>query len=106
MEKRIYFQNSINKAKNEIDSLVKIQQKLDSDLDLINKDKVKILNEAKKLQEQNLIEITNQENELKQGNNLSNQNQKINKEMFDLLVEKDAKSNEIIRIQIDKLNIE
>ena len=70
MEKRIYFQNSINKAKNEIDSLVKIQQKLDSDLDLINKDKVKILNEAKKLQEQNLIEITNQENELKQGNNL------------------------------------
>ena len=26
--------------------------------------------------------------------------------MFDLLVEKDAKSNEIIRIQIDKLNIE
>jgi len=106
LEKRIYFQNSINKAKNEIDSLVKIQQKLDSDLDLINKDKVKILNEAKKLQEQNLIEITNQENELKQGNNLSNQNQKINKEMFDLLVEKDAKSNEIIRIQIDKLNIE
>ena len=105
-EKRVYLQNSINKAKNEIDSLIKIQQKLDSDLDLINKDKVKILNEAKKLQEQNLIEITNQENELKQGNNLSNQNQKINKEMFDLLVEKDAKSNEIIRIQIDKLNIE
>ena len=105
-EKRVILQNSINKAKNEIDSLVKIQQKLDSDLDLINKDKVKILNEAKKLQEQNLIDITNQENELKQGNNLSNQNQKINKEMFDLLVEKDAKSNEIIRIQIDKLNIE
>ena len=105
-EKRVILQNSINKAKNEIDSLIKIQQKLDSDLDLINKDKVKILNEAKKLQEQNLIDITNQENELKQGNNLSNQNQKINKEMFDLLVEKDAKSNEIIRIQIDKLNIE
>ena len=60
----------------------------------------------KRIKEQNLIEKTNQENELKQGNNLSNQNQKINKEMFDLLVEKDAKSNEIIRIQIDKLNIE
>jgi len=75
-------------------------------LDLINKNKVKLLNEAKALQDKNLIVLSNKETHEKQGDNLEKANQNINKEMFDLLVEKDSKANEIIRVQIDKINIE
>ena len=106
LEKRVFVDNSIKKVKNEIDNLLKIQNSLDNELEIINKNKVKLFNEAKKLQEENLIFLSDKEKNIKQGNNLSKQNQNINKEIFDLLVEKESKSNEIIRIQIDKLNIE
>ena len=106
LEKRVFVDNSIKKIKNEIDNLLKIQNSLDNELEIINKNKVKLFNEAKKLQEENLIFLSDKEKNIKQGNNLSKQNQNINKEIFDLLVEKESKSNEIIRIQIDKLNIE
>ena len=105
-EKRHFIESSINKTKNELDDLEKIQQSLDFELDLINKNKVKLLNEAKALQDKNLIVLSNKETHEKQGDNLEKANQNINKEMFDLLVEKDSKANEIIRVQIDKINIE
>jgi len=105
-EKRHFIETSINKTKIELDNLAKIQQSLDIELDLINKNKVKLLNEARTLQDKNLIVLSNKETHEKQGDNLSKANQKLNKEIFDVLVEKDSKANEIIRVQIDKVNVE
>ena len=105
-EKRHFIETSINKTKVELDSLAKIQQSLDIELELINKNKVKLLNEARALQDKNLIVLSNKETHEKQGDNLSKANQKLNKEIFDVLVEKDSKANEIIRVQIDKVNVE
>ena len=105
-EKKHFIETSIDKTKAELDDLQKIQQSLDFELDLINKNKVKLLNEARALQDKNLIVLSNKETHEKQGDNLEKANQNINKEMFDLLVEKDSKANEIIRVQIDKINVE
>ena len=105
-EKRHFIETSINKTKVELDNLTKIQQSLDIELELINKNKVKLLNEARALQDKNLIVLSNKETHEKQGDNLSKANQKLNKEIFDVLVEKDSKANEIIRVQIDKVNVE
>ena len=105
-EKRHFIETSINKTKVELDNLAKIQQSLDIELELINKNKVKLLNEARALQDKNLIVLSNKETHEKQGDNLSKANQRLNKEIFDVLVEKDSKANEIIRVQIDKVNVE
>ena len=105
-EKRHFIETSINKTKAELDNLQKIQQSLDTELELINKNKVKLLNEARALQDKNLIVLSNKETHEKQGDNLAKANQKLNKEIFDILVEKDSKANEIIRVQIDKVNVE
>ena len=105
-EKRHFIETSINKTKVELENLAKIQQSLDIELELINKNKVKLLNEARTLQDKNLIVLSNKETHEKQGDNLSKANQKLNKEIFDVLVEKDSKANEIIRVQIDKVNVE
>ena len=105
-EKRHFIETSINKTKVELENLAKIQQSLDIELELINKNKVKLLNEARALQDKNLIVLSNKETHEKQGDNLSKANQKLNKEIFDVLVEKDSKANEIIRVQIDKVNVE
>ena len=105
-EKRHFIETSINKTKIELDNLEKIQQNLDFELELINKNKVKLLNEARALQDKNLIVLSDKETHEKQGDNLFKANQKINKEKFDVEVEKDSKANEIIRVQIDKINVE
>ena len=105
-EKRRFIETSINKTKVELENLQKIQQSLDIELELINKNKVKLLNEARALQDKNLIVLSNKETHEKQGDNLSKANQRLNKEIFDVLVEKDSKANEIIRVQIDKVNVE
>ena len=105
-EKRHFIETSINKTKIELDNLEKIQQNLDFELELINKNKVKLLNEARALQDKNLIVLSDKETHEKQGDNLFKANLKINKEKFDVEVEKDSKANEIIRVQIDKINVE
>ena len=84
----------------------KLQNVENSELELINKNKVKLLNEARALQDKNLIVLSNKETHEKQGDNLSKANQRLNKEIFDVLVEKASKANEIIRVQIDKVNVE
>jgi chromosome segregation ATPase len=105
-EKRHFIETSINKTNVELNNLAKIQLSLDAELELINKNKVKLLNEARALQDKNLIVLSNKETHEKQGDNLLKANQKLNKEIFDVLVEKDSKANEIIRVQIDKVNVE
>ena len=50
--------------------------------------------------------LSNKETHEKQGDNLIKANQLLNKEMFDVLVEKDSKANEMVRVQIDKINLE
>ena len=82
-EKRHFIETSINKTKVELDNLEKIQQSLDIELELINKNKVKLLNEARALQDKNLIVLSNKETHEKQGDNLLKANQKLNKEIFD-----------------------
>ena len=105
-EKRHFIENSIKKTNLEIEILTKIASSLEFELDIINKNKVKLLNEARALQDKNLIVLSNKETHEKQGDNLVKANQQLNKKMFDVLVEKDTKGNEMIRVQIDKINLE
>ena len=105
-EKRHFIENSIKKTNLEIENLTKITTSLEFELDIINKNKVKLLNEARALQDKNLIVLSNKETHEKQGDNLVKANQQLNKKMFDVLVEKDTKGNEMIRVQIDKINLE
>ena len=105
-EKRHFIQTSISKTNIEIENLNKIQSSLEFELEIINKNKVKLLNEARALQDKNLIVLSNKETHEKQGDNLIKANQLLNKEMFDVLVEKDSKANEMVRVQIDKINLE
>ena len=105
-EKRHFIENSIKKTNLEIENLTKIASSLEFELDIINKNKVKLLNEARALQDKNLIVLSNKKTHEKQGDNLVKANQQLNKEMFDVLVEKDTKGNEMIRVQIDKINLE
>ena len=54
-EKRHFIQTSISKTNIEIENLNKIQSSLEFELEIINKNKVKLLNEARALQDKNLI---------------------------------------------------
>ena len=105
-EKRHFIETSINETNIVLDNLTKIQQSLDIELELINKNKVKLLNESRELKDKNLIVLSNKEIHEKQGYNLSKANKKLNKEILDVLVEKDSKTNVIIIIQINKVNVE
>ena len=104
-EKRHFIETSINETNVVLDNLTKIQQSLDIELELINKNKVKLLNESRELKDKNLIVLSNKEIHEKQGDNLSKANKKLNKEILDVPVEKDSKTNVII-IQINKVNVE
>ena len=105
-EKRHFIETSINETNVVLDNLTKIQQSLDIELELINKNKVKLLNESRELKDKNLIVLSNKEIHEKQGDNLSKANKKLNKETLDVPVEKDSKTNVIIIIQINKVNVE
>ena len=105
-EKRHFIETSINETNVVLDNLTKIQQSLDIELELINKNKVKLLNESRELKDKNLIVLSNKEIHEKQGDNLSKANKKLNKEILDVPVEKDSKTNVIIIIQINKVNVE
>ena len=104
-EKKNFIESSINKTKGEIENLERIGLSLDYELKIINNNKVKLLNEARSLQDRNLIVLSNKETHEKQGENLGKLNQKLYKEIDDLRNENDAKYNETLRVQIDILNV-
>jgi chromosome segregation ATPase len=79
---------------------------LRNDIDLIEKNKLKLLDEARALSEKNLIILSSKETHEKQTENLIKINNKLNKEIFEIQVEIDSKLNEIARVEIDKLNVE
>ncbi|MCQ2816354.1 MAG: hypothetical protein MJ252_03720 [archaeon] len=104
-EKKCFIETSINKTKNEIDNLEKIGLSLDYELEIINKNKVKLLNEARAIQDKNLIVLSDKETHEKQGENLYKANLKLTKDIEDLINENDSKENETWRVQIDILNV-
>ncbi|MFM7857642.1 MAG: hypothetical protein ACKO96_38405, partial [Flammeovirgaceae bacterium] len=74
---------------------------LRAEIELIEKNKLKLLNEARTLNEKNLIVLSSKETHEKQAENLTKKNQRLNKEIFDIQVEIDSKLNDIARVEID-----
>lgn len=105
-EKRVFLKTSINKTKDEISSLEIKDSSLKNDIEVIEKNKLKLLNEARSLYEKNLIVLSSKETHEKQAENLVKLNNKLLKDIFEIQVEIDAKANEIARVEIDKLNVE
>jgi chromosome segregation ATPase len=105
-EKRMFLKTSIMRTKDELHTLEIREQQLQSGIELIEKNKLKLLDEARALNDKNLIVLSSKETHEKQTENLIKLNNKLNKDIFEIQVEIDAKQNEIARVEIDKLNVE
>jgi len=105
-EKTAFLIQSINKTKDEINSLNLKETGLRNDIELIEKNKLKLMDESRQLSEKNLFVLSSKETHEKQKENLMKSNQKLLKDIFDIQVEIDAKVNEMARVEIDRLNVE
>jgi chromosome segregation ATPase len=105
-EKRLFLQSSLSKTKEEIHNLDIKNSNLNTDIKIIDENRIKLLSEANALEEKNFAILSSKETYDKQTENLIKLNTKLEKEKFDLEVEKDAKENEIARVEIDRLNVE
>jgi hypothetical protein len=105
-EKRHFLIKSINNTKTELHSLEVKTTSLQTDLELIDKNKLKLLDEARMLGEKNLTILSSKETHEKQIENLRKQNNKLEKEKFETEMEIENRLNEISRVEIDKLNVE
>lgn len=105
-ERRLFLKTSINKTKDELHTLELKENGLKADIDLIEKNKLKLLDEARTLSDKNMVILSSKETHEKQTENLVKLNNKLNKEIFEIQVEIDSKLNEIARVEIDKLNVE
>ena len=105
-EKTSFLIMSINKTKDEINSLNLKENGLRNDIELIEKNKLKLMDESRQLNEKNVGIISSKETHEKQKENLMKSNLKLLKDIFDIQVEVDAKVNEMARVEIDRLNVE
>lgn len=105
-QKRIFILQSIKKTNNEIKVLEDKENNLLNQIDLIEKNKLKLLDMTRKLQEENLIMLSTKDTHEKQTQNMIKSNNKLLKDKFNLQVEIDLKQNEISRVEIDELNVE
>lgn len=105
-EKRMFLITSINKTKDELHALDLKENSLNADIELIEKNKLKLLDEARKLGEKNMVIMSDKVTHEKQTENLVKLNNKLLKDIFELQVEIDSKMNEIARVEIDRLNVE
>jgi len=96
---------STRTTKQEISKLELQENTLNSEILLIEKNKTKLFDEAKKLNDNNLIILSSKETKEKQSENLERQNLKLVKYKLDIEVEIGQKLNEIARVEIDIINI-
>lgn len=105
-QKRLFIFQSIKKTNNEIKILEEKESNLLSQIDLIEKNKLKLLDMTRKLQEENLITLSTKDTHEKQTQNMIKANNKLERDLFNLQVDIDLKNNEISRVEIDELNVE
>jgi chromosome segregation ATPase len=105
-EKTSFLIMSISKTKDEINALILRENGLRNDIELIEKNKLKLMDESRQLNEKIVGVISSKETHEKQKENLMKSNLKLLKDVFDLQVEVDAKVNEMARVEIDRLNVE
>jgi chromosome segregation ATPase len=105
-EKTSFLIMSISKTKDEINALALRENGLRNDIELIEKNKLKLMDESRQLNEKIVGVISSKETHEKQKENLMKSNLKLLKDVFDLQVEVDAKVNEMARVEIDRLNVE
>jgi chromosome segregation ATPase len=105
-QKRIFILQSIKKTNSEIKSLEDKEQNLLNQIDLIEKNRIKLHDMTRKLHSENLITLSTKDTHEKQTQNMIKTNNKLMKDKFNLQVEIDLKNNEISRVEIDELNVE
>jgi len=106
MDKRNLLNNTTNNTKNDIKFQEQQATKIRNEIELIEKNKLKLFEECRVTFEKNLIVLSTKETHEKQTDNLIKQNYKVEKDIFDLKMEIDMKENEIARVEIDHLNVE
>lgn len=105
-QKRAFILQSIRKTADDIKLQESNESNLRSQIDMIEKNKLKLLDMTRTLNEQNLIILSTKETHEKQTQNMIKANIKLEKDKFNLQVEIDLKLNEISRVEIDELNVE
>lgn len=105
-QKRIFIVQSIKKTTDDIVNQEANEQNLRSQIDLIEKNKLKLLDMTRSLNDQNLVVLSTKETHEKQTQNMIKLNDKLFKEKINLQIEIDLKLNEISRVEIDELNVE
>lgn len=105
-QKKLFVLQSIKKTNSEIKNLDDKVANLLTQIDLIDKNKIKMLDMIRKLHEENIITLSYKDTHEKQTQNMKKANAKLANDMFNLQVEIDLKQNEISRIEIDELNVE
>ena len=105
-QKRAFILQSIRKTADDIKLQESNETNLRSQIDMIEKNKLKLLDMTRTLNEQNLIVLSTKETHEKQTQNMIKANIKLEKDKFNLQVEIDLKLNEISRVEIDELNVE
>ncbi len=105
-EKTSFLIMSINKTKDEINALNLKETGLRNDIELIEKNKRKLLDESRQLADNNLFVLSSKETHEKQRENLLKSNKKLMYEIADIQIEIEAKVNEMARVEIDRLNVE
>jgi chromosome segregation ATPase len=105
-QKQSFILQSIRKTIEDIKTQEQNESNLRSQIEVIDKNKLKLLEMTRNLNEQNLIVLSSKETHEKQTENMIKSNMKLEKDRFNLEVEIDLKLNEISRVEIDELNVE
>lgn len=105
-QKQSFILQSIRKTIEDIKTQEQNESNLRSQIEVIDKNKLKLLEMTRNLNEQNLIILSSKETHEKQTENMIKSNMKLEKDRFNLEVEIDLKLNEISRVEIDELNVE
>jgi len=95
---------STTTTKTEIKKLQDQENTLNNEIASIEKNKTKLFDEAKLLNDKNLITLSSKETKEKQSENLEKLNNKLDKYTLDIIVEIEQKQNEIARVDIDIIN--
>lgn len=77
-----------------------------NDKEIINKDRLKLNEESRTFYEKNMVVLSSKETHDKQVENILKQNAHLEKDILELEVEVNVRENEIVRVEIDKLNVQ
>ena len=105
-QKHLFIVQSIRNSAQDIKLQENNEANYKTQLDLIEKNKLRLHDMARTINEKNLNILSNKETHEKQTENIEKTNLKLEKDIANIELEKELKLNEISRVEIDALNVE